>query len=116
GPIYRLSSCCCQACNLANGPPYRSPQACCQGLSRNLPSAPVVPAFLSGSQSRVCHGSLYGAPHQLLLSLSPHSAMCHFQVLLTLLWFSIFIIGCMASPLLLPSYATLWLHTLVLAP
>ncbi|CAI9603964.1 unnamed protein product, partial [Staurois parvus] len=28
--------------------------------------------------SRVCHGSLYGLP--LLLSPSPHSAMCHFQV------------------------------------
>ncbi|CAI9543038.1 unnamed protein product [Staurois parvus] len=27
---------------------------------------------------RVCHGSLYGLP--LLLSPSPHSAMCHFQV------------------------------------
>ncbi|CAI9602726.1 unnamed protein product [Staurois parvus] len=26
----------------------------------------------------VCHGSLYGLP--LLLSPSPHSAMCHFQV------------------------------------
>ncbi|CAI9537729.1 unnamed protein product, partial [Staurois parvus] len=29
-------------------------------------------------RSRVCHGSLYGLP--LLLSPSPHSAMCHFQV------------------------------------
>ncbi|CAI9548145.1 unnamed protein product, partial [Staurois parvus] len=30
-------------------------------------------------RSRVSHGSLYGLP--LLLSPSPHSAMCHFQVL-----------------------------------
>ncbi|CAI9535199.1 unnamed protein product [Staurois parvus] len=29
-------------------------------------------------RSRVSHGSLYGLP--LLLSPSPHSAMCHFQV------------------------------------
>ncbi|CAI9554297.1 unnamed protein product, partial [Staurois parvus] len=29
-------------------------------------------------KSRVSHGSLYGLP--LLLSPSPHSAMCHFQV------------------------------------
>ncbi|CAI9608659.1 unnamed protein product [Staurois parvus] len=37
-------------------------------------------------------------PPILLLSLSPHSAMCHFQVLLTLLVVSIFVIGCcMAS-------------------
>ncbi|CAI9554959.1 unnamed protein product, partial [Staurois parvus] len=30
------------------------------------------------AKSRVSHGSLYGLP--LLLSPSPHSAMCHFQV------------------------------------
>ncbi|CAI9617767.1 unnamed protein product [Staurois parvus] len=51
------SSCCCQACN--------------------LPWAPVPPPH-AAARSRVCHGSLYGLP--LLLSPSPHSAMCHFQV------------------------------------
>ncbi|CAI9570379.1 unnamed protein product [Staurois parvus] len=42
---------------ICHGPPYRSPHA--------------------AARSRVCHGSLYGLP--LLLSPSPHSAMCHFQ-------------------------------------
>ncbi|CAI9546893.1 unnamed protein product, partial [Staurois parvus] len=51
------SSCCCQACN--------------------LPWAPVPPPH-AAARSRVSHGSLYGLP--LLLSPSPHSAMCHFQV------------------------------------
>ncbi|CAI9609285.1 unnamed protein product, partial [Staurois parvus] len=32
----------------------------------------------AAARSRVCHGSLYGLP--LLLTSSPHSAMCHFQV------------------------------------
>ncbi|CAI9549877.1 unnamed protein product, partial [Staurois parvus] len=39
--------------------------------------APVPPPH-AAARSRVCHGSLYGLP--LLLSPSPHSAMCHFQV------------------------------------
>ncbi|CAI9622291.1 unnamed protein product [Staurois parvus] len=51
------SSCCCQACNLSWAP---------------------VPPPHAAARSRVCHGSLYGLP--LLLSPSPHSAMCHFQV------------------------------------
>ncbi|CAI9571861.1 unnamed protein product [Staurois parvus] len=36
------------------------------------------PPHAAAARSRVCHGSLYGLP--LLLSPSPHSAMCHFQV------------------------------------
>ncbi|CAI9624335.1 unnamed protein product, partial [Staurois parvus] len=44
---------------------------------RNLSWAPVPPPH-AAARSRVCHGSLYGLP--LLLSPSPHSAMCHFQV------------------------------------
>ncbi|CAI9587985.1 unnamed protein product, partial [Staurois parvus] len=43
----------------------------------NLPWAPVPPPH-AAARSRVCHGSLYGLP--LLLSPSPHSAMCHFQI------------------------------------
>ncbi|CAI9580378.1 unnamed protein product, partial [Staurois parvus] len=43
----------------------------------NLPWAPVPPPH-AAARSTVCHGSLYGLP--LLLSPSPHSAMCHFQV------------------------------------
>ncbi|CAI9547504.1 unnamed protein product, partial [Staurois parvus] len=48
---------------------------CCQ--ARNLPWPPYRLLMLL-ARSRVCHGSLYGLP--LLLSPSPHSAMCHFQV------------------------------------
>ncbi|CAI9612649.1 unnamed protein product, partial [Staurois parvus] len=73
--------------------PRTDSSCCCQ--ARNLSWAPVPPPH-AAARSRVCHGSLYGLP--LLLSPSPHSAMCHFQVSLTLLVVSIFVIGCcMAS-------------------
>ncbi|CAI9615333.1 unnamed protein product [Staurois parvus] len=74
--------------------PRTDSSCCCQ--ARNLPWAPVPPPH-AAARSRVCHGSLYGLP--LLLSLSPHSAMCHFQVSSShCWWFSIFVIGCcMAS-------------------
>ncbi|CAI9607668.1 unnamed protein product, partial [Staurois parvus] len=39
---------------------------------------PQYPPPHAAARSRVSHGSLYGLP--LLLSPSPHSAMCHFQV------------------------------------
>ncbi|CAI9543419.1 unnamed protein product, partial [Staurois parvus] len=39
---------------------------------------PPIPPPHAAAKSRVSHGSLYGLP--LLLSPSPHSAMCHFQV------------------------------------
>ncbi|CAI9587463.1 unnamed protein product [Staurois parvus] len=68
------SSCCCQARNLPWAP-VPTPSCCCQ--ARNLSWAPVPPPH-AAARSRVCHGSLYGLP--LLLSPSPHSAMCHFQV------------------------------------
>ncbi|CAI9608763.1 unnamed protein product [Staurois parvus] len=57
---------------------YWASHCCCQ--ARNLPWAPVpTPHAAARSRvSRVCHGSLYGLP--LLLSPSPHSVMCHFQV------------------------------------
>ncbi|CAI9578695.1 unnamed protein product, partial [Staurois parvus] len=54
---------------------YGPPIAACQ--APNLPWAPVPPPH-AAARSRVSHGSLYGLP--LLLSPSPHSAMCHFQV------------------------------------
>ncbi|CAI9583918.1 unnamed protein product, partial [Staurois parvus] len=53
------------------GPPIAAARPC------NLPWAPVPPPH-AAARSRVSHGSLYGLP--LLLSPSPHSAMCHFQV------------------------------------
>ncbi|CAI9574112.1 unnamed protein product, partial [Staurois parvus] len=59
--------------------------SCCQ--APNLPWAPVPPPH-AAARSTVSHGSLYGLP--LLLSPSPHSAMCHFSGLLTLLVCSIF--------------------------
>ncbi|CAI9535735.1 unnamed protein product [Staurois parvus] len=55
--------------------PRTDSSCCCQ--ARNLPWAPVPPPH-AAARSRVSHGSLYGLP--LLLSPSPHSAMCHFQV------------------------------------
>ncbi|CAI9593973.1 unnamed protein product, partial [Staurois parvus] len=53
----------------------RASHSCCQ--APNLPWAPIPPPH-AAARSRVSHGSLYGLP--LLLSPSPHSAMCHFQV------------------------------------
>ncbi|CAI9611716.1 unnamed protein product, partial [Staurois parvus] len=55
--------------------PRADSSCCCQ--ARNLSWAPVPPPH-AAARSRVCHGSMYGLP--LLLSPSPHSAMCHFQV------------------------------------
>ncbi|CAI9590985.1 unnamed protein product [Staurois parvus] len=72
--------------------PRTDSSCCCQ--ARNLSWAPVPPSH-AAARSRVCHGSLYGLP--LLLSPSPHSAMCHFQVSSTAGGFH-FVIGCcMAS-------------------
>ncbi|CAI9565579.1 unnamed protein product, partial [Staurois parvus] len=39
---------------------------------------PLYRLLTAAARSTVCHGSLYRLP--LLLSPSPHSAMCHFQV------------------------------------
>ncbi|CAI9575502.1 unnamed protein product [Staurois parvus] len=104
------SSCCCQARKSAMGPRTDS-SCCCQ--ARNLSWAPVPPPH-AAARSRVCHGSLYGLP--LLLSPSPHSAMCHFRSPHTAGVFH-FVIGCcMASQLLLPPPLHCGSHTLVLAP
>ncbi|CAI9601962.1 unnamed protein product, partial [Staurois parvus] len=60
------------------GPPIAAASHCCLSRqARNLPWAPVPPPH-AAARSRVSHGSLYGLP--LLLSPSPHCAMCHFQV------------------------------------
>ncbi|CAI9583503.1 unnamed protein product [Staurois parvus] len=99
---------------IAMGPRTDS-SCCCQ--ARNLSWAPVTVLLNAAARSRVCLWvPCNGLP--LLLSLSPHSAMCHLSGLLTLLVVSIYVIGCcMASPLLLPPrHNYLWLHTLVLAP
>ncbi|CAI9590923.1 unnamed protein product [Staurois parvus] len=55
--------------------PRTASSCCCQ--ARNLSWAPVPPPH-AAARPVICHGSLYGLP--LLLSPSPHSAMCHFQV------------------------------------
>ncbi|CAI9620372.1 unnamed protein product [Staurois parvus] len=71
--------------------PYTASSCCCQ--APNLPWAPVPPPH-AAARPLICHGplyrllmllpgpeslmGLYGLP--LLLSPSPHSAMCHFQV------------------------------------
>ncbi|CAI9565555.1 unnamed protein product, partial [Staurois parvus] len=53
---------------------------------------PPVPPPHAAARSRVSHGSLYGLP--LLLSPSPHSAMCHFQVSSHCWCVPFFVIGC----------------------
>ncbi|CAI9608657.1 unnamed protein product, partial [Staurois parvus] len=69
--------------------PCTASSCCCQ--ARNLPWAPVPPPH-AAARSRVSHGSLYGLP--LLLSPSPHSAMCHFQVSSHCWCVPFFVIGC----------------------
>ncbi|CAI9538606.1 unnamed protein product, partial [Staurois parvus] len=80
---FQVSSHCCWVpfCHrmLADyGPPTLLRQA------PNLPWAPVPPPH-AAARSTVCHGSLYRLP--LLLSPTPHSAMCHFQVSSHCCWF-----------------------------
>ncbi|CAI9596653.1 unnamed protein product [Staurois parvus] len=59
--------------------------------------------------SRVSHGSLYGLP---IAAVSIATlCMCHFRSPHTAGGFHLVIGCCMASPLLLPPPATLWLHT-----
>ncbi|CAI9579312.1 unnamed protein product, partial [Staurois parvus] len=65
----------------------------------NLPWAPIPPPH-AAARSRVSHGSLYGLP--LLLSPSPHSAMCHFQVSSHSCWFPFCHRVLYGLPLLLP--------------
>ncbi|CAI9560914.1 unnamed protein product [Staurois parvus] len=72
--------------------PCTASSCCCQ--ARNLPWAPVLPPH-AAARSIVCHGSLYGLP--LLLSPSPHSAMCHFQVSSHCWWVPFCHRCCMAS-------------------
>ncbi|CAI9563262.1 unnamed protein product, partial [Staurois parvus] len=74
-PIYRLLM-------LLPGPesvmgPCTASHCCClhRATLCHVPLSGLLTLLL---WSRVCHGSLYGLP--LLLSPSPHSAMCHFQV------------------------------------
>ncbi|CAI9545583.1 unnamed protein product [Staurois parvus] len=90
---------------------YGPPICCCQ--ARNLSWAPVPPPH-AAARSRVCHGSLYGLP--LLLSPSPHSAMCHFQVSSHCWWVPFCHRVLVWPPIAAASTATLWLHTLFLAP
>ncbi|CAI9544366.1 unnamed protein product, partial [Staurois parvus] len=53
-----------------------SSEYCC--LHRHPAPCATFGSPHTAARSRVCHWSLYGLP--LLLSPSPHSAMCHFQV------------------------------------
>ncbi|CAI9585386.1 unnamed protein product [Staurois parvus] len=101
------SSCCCQARNLPWAP-VPTPHAAARPVICH--GAPVPPPH-AAARSRVCHGSLYGLP--LLLSPSPHSAMCHFQVSLTHCWWVPFCHRVLYGlPLLLPPPphcgSTLW--------
>ncbi|CAI9572472.1 unnamed protein product [Staurois parvus] len=110
--------------------PCTASSCCCQ--ARNLPWAPVPPPH-AAARPVICHGPLYRllmllpgpecvmgpctASHAAAVSIA---TLCHVPLsgLLTLLVGSIFVIGCCNGlPLLLPPLpATLWLHTLVLAP
>ncbi|CAI9555210.1 unnamed protein product, partial [Staurois parvus] len=65
---------------------YGPPIGCCQ--APNLPWAPYTASSCCCQVQSLFSWSLYGLP--LLLSPSPHSAMCHFQVSITLLVCSIF--------------------------
>ncbi|CAI9590375.1 unnamed protein product [Staurois parvus] len=108
--------------------PCTASSCCCQ--ARNLPWAPV-PTPHAAARPVICHGPLYrllmllpgpecvmgplyGLP--LLLSPSPHSAMCLFRSPHTAGGFHFCHRVLYGLPLLLPPPPPLWLHTLVLAP
>ncbi|CAI9537933.1 unnamed protein product [Staurois parvus] len=110
--------------------PCTASSCCCQ--ARNLPWAPV-PTPHAAARPVICHGPLYRLPHaavpgpecvmgpctasQLLLSPSPHSAMCHFQVSSHCWWVPFCHRVLYGLPLLLPPPRhTVAPHTLVLAP
>ncbi|CAI9552428.1 unnamed protein product, partial [Staurois parvus] len=59
-----------------------SSEYCC--LHRHPAPCATFGSPHTAARSRVCHGSLYGLP--LLLTSSPDSAMCHFQVSLHCWW------------------------------
>ncbi|CAI9583886.1 unnamed protein product, partial [Staurois parvus] len=86
--------------------PRTDSSCCCQ--ARNLSWAPVPPPH-AAARSRVCHGSLYGLP--LLLSPSPHSAMCHFQVSSHCWWVPFCHRVLYGLPLLLPPLHTVAPHS-----
>ncbi|CAI9548143.1 unnamed protein product [Staurois parvus] len=107
--------------------PCTASSCCCQ--APNLPWAPV-PTPHAAARPVICHEPLY----RLLMLLpgpecvmgpctAPHCCCLHCHTLhvplsglLTLLVVSIFVIGCVWPPIAAASTATLWLHTLVLAP
>ncbi|CAI9564766.1 unnamed protein product [Staurois parvus] len=86
--------------------PCTDSSCCCQ--ARNLSWAPVPPPH-AAARSRVCHGSLYGSH---CCCLYRHTLHVPLSGLLTLLVVSIFVIGCVWPPLLLPPPphcgSTLW--------
>ncbi|CAI9542813.1 unnamed protein product, partial [Staurois parvus] len=118
GPLYRLlmllpgpeslmgpctaSHCCCLHRHTLPCATFRSPHTA--GVFHYGPpiaaARPVIchgPLYPASSSCccqvpRVSHGSLYGLP--LLLSPSPHSAMCHFQVSSHCWCVPFFVIGC----------------------
>ncbi|CAI9562901.1 unnamed protein product, partial [Staurois parvus] len=111
GPLYGLPHCCCLHRHTLPCATFRSPHTagvfhfCHRVLGRLRAShaAAARPVICHGppytrllmllpGQSRVSHGSLYGLP--LLLSPSPHSAMCHFQVSSHCWCVPFFVIGC----------------------
>ncbi|CAI9561885.1 unnamed protein product, partial [Staurois parvus] len=94
---------------ICHGPPYhRLHHAAARPV--NLSWAPCTASIMLLPGPVVCHGSLYGLP--LLLSPSPHSAMCHFQVSSHCWWVPFFHRVLYGLPLLLPPPphcgSTLW--------
>ncbi|CAI9589819.1 unnamed protein product [Staurois parvus] len=81
------------------GPVKPTPHAARQ--ARNQYMGPCNPTPHAAARSRVCHGPC--TPPFAAVSIATPAMLAHFAGLLTLLVFSIFVIGCcMAFPLLLP--------------
>ncbi|CAI9589169.1 unnamed protein product [Staurois parvus] len=105
------SSCCCQACNLPWAPlptPHAAarPVICHGPLYRLLMLLPGPECVMGPcTASHIAAVSIATLCHVPLSGLSSH---CW--------WFSIFVIGAAWPPIAAASTATLWLHTLVLAP
>ncbi|CAI9574732.1 unnamed protein product, partial [Staurois parvus] len=117
-PLYRASSCCCQARRFCHGPLSVTDHLMLLARPRNLSWAPVPPPH-AAARSRV---GVIGVPvRPLPIAAVSIATLCHvatFRSFLTLLcWVPIFVIGCcMALPIAAASTATLWLPHSGLAP
>ncbi|CAI9561381.1 unnamed protein product [Staurois parvus] len=117
GP-YTASSCCCQPRNLPWGP-VPTPHCCCQARKSVMGPCYASSCCLPGPECVMGPCTAFPLLLSLFATLCQSFLVCHFQVSLTLLVCSIFVIGCLyglpfaAAP---PPPTTVAPHSWFLAP